>query len=116
LLCFVPGLSQGGWSWDRVTPLLRERGHTVVAITQTGLGECSPLLSKDIGVSTFVDDVVNTLIWRDLRDVVLVGHRFCGIAITGAADCVPERTGKLIYLDAAVVESSETGWIFCPTT
>jgi pimeloyl-ACP methyl ester carboxylesterase len=110
--CFVlvPGLSHGGWSWDRVAPLLRERGHTVVTITQTGLGERSHLLSKHIGIATFVDDVVNTLVWRDLRDVVLVGHSFGGIAITGAADCVPERIGELIYLDAAVVESGET-WL-----
>ncbi len=110
--CFVlvPGLWHGGWSWDRVAPLLRERGHTVIAITQTGVGERSHLLSKDIQVSTFVDDVVNTLFWRNLHDVVLVGHSFGGITVTGAADRVPERIGKLIYLDAAVVESGET-WL-----
>ena len=96
--CFVliAGLWHGGWSWDRVAPLLRARGHDVIAITQTGLGERSHLLSKDISVSTFVDDVVNTLLWRDLRDVVLVGHSFGGIAMTGAADVAPERIGKLI--------------------
>lgn len=110
----VPGLWQGGWVWDRVTPLLRARGHQVTAITQTGVGERSHLLSKDITLATFVDDVVNTLVWRDLSDVILVGHSFGGIAVTGAADRVPERIGRLIYLDGAIMENGETWFGLLP--
>lgn len=110
----VHGLWHGGWCWERVSPTLRDRGHQVTAITHTGLGERSHLLSADIIVDTFVADVVNTLIWRDLRDVVLVGHSFGGIPITGAADAVPERIAKLVYLDAAVVENGESWFGLLP--
>ncbi|MEM9683823.1 MAG: alpha/beta fold hydrolase, partial [Pseudomonadota bacterium] len=110
----VHGLWHGGWCWDRVAPILRARGHEVTAITHTGLGERSHLLSKDISVDTFVADVVNTLVWRDLSDVVLVGHSFGGIPITGAADAVPERIGKLVFLDAAVVEDGESWFGLLP--
>ena len=110
----VHGLWHGGWCWDRVSPILRARGHEVTAITHTGLGERCHLLSADITVDTFVADVVNTLVWRDLSDVVLVGHSFGGIPITGAADAVPERIGKLVYLDAAVVEDGESWFGLLP--
>lgn len=110
----VAGLWHGGWAWDRVTPLLRARGHDVTAITQTGLGERSHLLSEHITINTFVEDVVNTLVWRDLRDVILVGHSFGGISVTGAADRVPERIAKLIYLDGAIMEDGETWFGLLP--
>ena len=70
----------GGWCWSRVAALLRARGHTVHAPTQTGCGERSHLMSKSITLDTFVDDIANVLIWEDLNDVVLVGHSFGGIA------------------------------------
>ena len=72
--------------------------------------ERSHLLSESITLSVFVDDIVNHLKWEDLRDVVLVGHSFGGAAITGAADAVPERIARLIYLDGAIMEDGET-WL-----
>src|SRR5690606_29622328 len=39
---------------------------------------------------------------EDLRDVVLVGHSYGGMVITGVADRAPERLARLVYLDAAV--------------
>lgn len=88
--------------------LLRARGHTVCAPTQTGCGERSHLMSKSITLDTFVDDIANVFIWEDLHDVVLVGHSFGGIAVTGVADRMPERISRLIYLDAVILESGET--------
>ena len=37
----------------------------------------------------------------DLRDVILVGHSYGGMVITGVADRATDRVGKLVYLDAA---------------
>jgi pimeloyl-ACP methyl ester carboxylesterase len=37
----------------------------------------------------------------DLRDVILVGHSYGGMVITGVADRGIERIGKLVYLDVA---------------
>lgn len=101
----IHGAWHGGWCWSRVAQALREAGHTVYTPTLTGLGERSHLLSDSITLQTFVDDIVNVLIWEDLHDVVLVGHSFAGLVITGVADIVPERLARLIYLDAFILES-----------
>ncbi|EAV43381.1 hypothetical protein SIAM614_06343 [Stappia aggregata IAM 12614] len=72
------------------------RGHRVTTPTQTGLGERSHLLSPDITIQTFVEDIVRHLQFEDLTDVILVGHSFGGIPITGVADILPERIAKLV--------------------
>ena len=110
----VHGVWHGGWCWKRVAGILRQRGHVVTTPTQTGLGERSHLLSESITISVFVDDIVNHLKWEDLRGVVLVGHSFGGAAITGAADAVPDRIARLIYLDATIIEDGETWFSLLP--
>lgn len=110
----VHGVWHGGWCWSRVAEILRARGHRVTAPTQTGLGERAHLLSADITIQTFVDDIVGHLNYEDLGEVVLVGHSFGGIPVTGAADVVPERIRKLIYLDAIMLESGETWFDLLP--
>ncbi len=110
----VHGVWHGGWCWQRVADILRARGHRVLTPTQTGLGERSHLLSRDITMDVFVADIVNHLRWEDLNQVVLVGHSFGGAPITGAADAVPDRIASLIYLDGAVMENGETWFGLLP--
>ena len=76
------------------------------APTLTGLGERAHLLSADITADTHVADIVNTLQWRDLTDIVLVGHSYGGMIITGAADRCADRIRALVYFDAFVPEQS----------
>jgi pimeloyl-ACP methyl ester carboxylesterase len=108
------GAWHGGWCWNRVADPLRAAGHKVYTPTQTGLGERSHLLSKDISLDVFVNDLVNVLEWEDLRDVVLVGHSFGGIAITGAADRVPQRIRHLVYLDSLILENGQSPFSVIP--
>jgi pimeloyl-ACP methyl ester carboxylesterase len=109
-LVLIHGVWHGGWCWSRVADILRTRGHRVSAPTQTGLGERSHLLSRDITLNTFVEDVVNHLVYEDLSKVVLVGHSFGGAPMTGVADIVPQRIARLVYLDAIMLRSQET-WL-----
>ena len=99
------GAWHGGWCWERVAGPLRARGHRVTTPTQTGLGERSHLMTAEIDLAVFSDDVVNHVLWEDLTDVVLVGHSFAGNSISGAAERIPERIARLVYLDAMVPES-----------
>ena len=78
-------------------------GHCVTAPTQTGLGERSHLMSLAITLDTFVADLVNHITAEELDDIVLVGHSFGGIAISGAADRMPERIRHLVYLDSRIL-------------
>lgn len=108
------GAWHGAWCWKKVVPLLRAAGHDVYTPTQTGLGERSHLLTADVNLQTFAQDLINLLLWEDLKDVVLVGHSFGGNAITAAADRVPERIRHLVYLDAIVPESGKSVFSLLP--
>ncbi len=97
----VPGGGHGGWCYGPVARRLRAAGHEVYTLTLTGVGERSHLLSPDIDLNTHVQDVTAALHYEDLRDVILVGHSYGGMVITGVADRATERIGKVVYLDAA---------------
>jgi pimeloyl-ACP methyl ester carboxylesterase len=104
----VHGAWHGGWCWERVAGPLRARGHRVTTPTQTGLGERFHLMSPDIDLEIFTADIVNHILFEDLSGIVLVGHSFAGNSISGAAEQVPERIKRLVYLDALVPESGRS--------
>lgn len=98
----VQGAWVGGWYWKRVTPLLRAAGHDVFAPTLTGLGERAHLAGPDVGLETHIEDVLGVLTYEDLSNVVLVGHSYGGMVITGVAERAAERLAHLVYFDAFV--------------
>ena len=104
----VHGAWAGGWEHKKLGEALEADGHKVYRVTLTGQGERSHLARPDIGVSLHIQDVVNAIEWEDLRDVVLVGHSYGGMVITGVVDRIPQRFKHVIYLDAAVPENGET--------
>lgn len=95
----VHGMWMGGWIWRNVADRLRAAGHDVFAPTLTGLGERVHLARPDVDLDTHINDVVNLILYEDLRDVVLVGHSYAGIVVEGVADRLPERLARLVYLD-----------------
>ena len=110
----VPGAWLGGWCWQRVTPLLEAEEHRVVTPTLTGLGERSHLASDAVDLETHMQDVVNVIVWEDLRDVVLVGHSYAGFVVTGVADRVPDRIATLLYLDTSIPSDGEAFFDYWP--
>ena len=97
----VHGGAHGGWCYQRVARLLRSAGHEVYTPTMTGVGERAHLVSPDIDLDFHINDIIQVLEYEDLRDVILVGHSYGGMVITGVADRATERIGHLVYLDAA---------------
>jgi pimeloyl-ACP methyl ester carboxylesterase len=87
--------------------LLTADGHKVYRPTLTGQGERSHLASTNIDLDTHIQDIVNVILWENLHDVVLVGHSYGGMVITGVADRVPDRIKHVIYLDAFVPNNGE---------
>ena len=102
------GAWHGGWCWRAVAEGLRVQGHRVFTPTQTGLGERRHLLSRDLTLDVFVADLANVFESEDLADVILVGHSFGGLAISGVADRMPERILHLVYLDSLILEDGQT--------
>ncbi len=100
----VHGAWGGAWIWRRVLNPLREAGHEVHAVTLTGDGERAHLRHPGITLRTHIDDVVGLVDAEELRDIVLVGHSYAGLLITGAADALLARGAghlkQLVYVDA----------------
>jgi pimeloyl-ACP methyl ester carboxylesterase len=97
----IHGGIQGGWVWKRVVALLRAAGHEAYAPTLTGCGERAHLLTRDVGLETHVQDVVNVLEYEDLHEVVLVGHSYGGTVVTVVADRARDRVSHLVIVDGA---------------
>ena len=106
----VHGATAGGWEWKRTGKFLTDDGHTVYRATLTGLGERMHLNSPDIDLQTHINDVVNLILFEDLHDVVLTGHSYGGMVITGVMDRVPERIRHVVFLDAAVPDDGMSLW------
>jgi pimeloyl-ACP methyl ester carboxylesterase len=104
----VHGAWSGGWCYARVADLLRERGHKVFTPTLTGQGERSHLLTGAVNLSTHITDVLGVLRYERLSNVVLAGHSYGGMVITGVADRVPEPISSLVYLDAFIPEDGQS--------
>ncbi|HEU4342743.1 MAG TPA: alpha/beta hydrolase family protein [Candidatus Binatia bacterium] len=104
----VHGAWHGGWYWRRVSDLLGSAGHRVFAPSLTGLGDRRHLLSRDINLHTHIEDIIQLIEAEELHDVILVGHSYGGIVITGVAAKIPQGLKQLVYLDAVLVEDGES--------
>lgn len=118
----IHGTWHGGWCWWDVALRLMRKGHRVTTPTLTGCGERSHLIGPEVGLQTHIDDVLQTLRYdrkgRYDEDLILVGHSFSGITITGVADALRDRIKHLVFFDAliptaerraAVMRDPETG-------
>ncbi len=110
----VPGFWLGGWAWEDVTATLREHGHVVYPVTLTGLGERRHLGNAEVNLDTHIQDVGNLIYYEKLQNVILVGHSYAGIVITGVADRAPDRLAKLIYADTAPLPDGMSNADFYP--
>jgi pimeloyl-ACP methyl ester carboxylesterase len=104
----VHGAWHGGWCWRRVSDLLEKQGHKVFTPTLTGLGERSHLLRAGINVTTHVTDVINLLKWERLADVVLCGHSYGGLVVSGVVEQMADKIGSIVFLDAFVPENGDS--------
>jgi pimeloyl-ACP methyl ester carboxylesterase len=124
---FVHGAWHSAAHWNRVAEELSARGDRVHALDLPGsglnarypesylandaeslAGEPSPI--GDIHLSDYRDAIVAEV--RRLAEhgrVTLVGHSFGGLAITQAAEAVPELIERLVYLTAYVPAQQATG-------
>jgi len=106
----VHGAWSGGWGYKAIARALRAAGHDVYVPTLTGLGERDHLASPSIDLALHVRDVVNMIDYEDLSDIILCGHSYGGMVITGVAAAVGERIRTLFYLDAFLPKDGQALW------
>jgi pimeloyl-ACP methyl ester carboxylesterase len=103
----VHGAFHGGWCWRRVTDVLEAQGHKVFTPTLTGLGERAHLIGLNVNLTTHITDVVNVLKWEDLSEVVLCGHSYGGMVISGVAEQMRAAIASIVFLDAFIPENGD---------
>jgi len=104
----VHGAWVGGWCWRDNAQALRKAGHEVYTPTMTGLGERIHLMNPSINLDTHISDIANVIKHEELSDIVLVGHSYGGMVITGVADMLADKIASLVYLDAFVPENGQS--------
>lgn len=114
-LVIVHGSWGGGWEWAPIARGLRERGHEVFTPTLTGLGERAHLGGAEVGLGVHIEDVYALLAFEELSDVILCGHSYAGMVVTGVADRAPDRIRRLVYLDAFVPRHDQALHDLLPT-
>ena len=108
VLVSVHGAWAGGWQFKKTAVLLEAKGWKVYRPSLSGLGEHYNTASADIGLATHIADIVNFILFEDLHDVILLGHSYGGMVITGVVDRIPDRISRLIYLDAFLPADGES--------
>jgi pimeloyl-ACP methyl ester carboxylesterase len=103
----VHGTFQWGGQWNLLKSELVSKGYTVYNPTLTGLGEKNHLLSKETGISTHINDIVNFINWNNLDHIILVGHSYGGPVISGVVDKIGNRVKHQVYIDCAPADNGE---------
>lgn len=102
------GAWSAGWVWKKMHPLMSAAGIRLVTPTCTGLGERVHLATREVGLETHVQDLLNVVKFEDLNGFVLLGHSYGGMVATQLADRIPEKITRLVYLDAFVPQDGQS--------
>jgi pimeloyl-ACP methyl ester carboxylesterase len=107
-IVLIHGSWHGGWCWQKLVPLLRHHGHDVYTPTLTGMGERSHLLGEQADIERHIRDILQFLFYEGLRDVIMVGHSYGGVIISGVAEQAADRIARLVYLDAFIPRDGDS--------
>ncbi|MBB2993467.1 pimeloyl-ACP methyl ester carboxylesterase [Mycolicibacterium iranicum] len=108
----VPGMCHGAWCFDDLASSLRSAGHRALPVTLSGIAERSHVLPGGVNLDTHITDVLAAVdhMTGPEEKLVLVGHSYGGMVITGVADRIPGRVDSLVFLDAVVPRNGEACW------
>lgn len=109
-ILLVHGAWAGAWSWRDTARLLRKQGFDVYAPSMTGIAERSHVDPRQVTLSTHIADISGLMRYEELENVLVVGHSYGGMVITGAVDREPQRVAGMVYLDAFLPKSGQSLW------
>ena len=101
----IHGAWHGGWCWDKVAAILRERGHTVTSPDLPGHGD-DPAPPTEQSMDGYVACIREALAAQD-GPSILVGHSMGGMPVSAAAEAEADRVAKLVYLCAFLPRDGE---------
>jgi pimeloyl-ACP methyl ester carboxylesterase len=97
---YPEGTQIGAKYWDGTAAFLREHGHRVFA----------PALENEHtdNLTDHIGQIITLMETEVLRDVILVGHSYGGMVITGVASRMADRVRRLVYIDAALPDPGQS--------
>lgn len=98
-LIFLTGMGCSAHLYDHIAPRFTDLTR-VLALTRRGQGE-SDYPESGYDSDTLVDDILKFMDCLEVDKAILAGHSLAGVELTHFAVKYPDRTSKLIYLDAA---------------
>lgn len=102
----VHGAWQSNGTWDLLIPLLRKHGHEVTTPVLSGLGTDQGRLNSDITLRQHIEDV-SVHCSKAGEPVVLVGHSYAGMIISGVVEKFPAQVGRLVFMDAFIPDNGQ---------
>lgn len=102
----VHGAWHGAWCWERLIPLIDDKGHRVLAPDLPGMGNDHTPLDQ-VSIETWADFIAD-LVLAQPEPVILIGHSRAGIVISRAAEKAHSNLLGLVYLAAFMVRNGET--------
>jgi pimeloyl-ACP methyl ester carboxylesterase len=97
---YPAGQKLGGKAWDPIIAPLRAHRHRAWA----------PTLQDEhkTDLSGHISQICSLITDNNLKDVILVGHSYGGMVITGVASRLPKKIKRLVYVDAAWPEPGQS--------
>jgi pimeloyl-ACP methyl ester carboxylesterase len=97
---YVSGGKMGGKVWNSIIPALEAHNHRVFAPTLQD--------EHSSNLTGHIEQICTLITENDLKDVILVGHSYGGMVITGVAARMPDRISRLVYVDAALPDPGQS--------
>jgi pimeloyl-ACP methyl ester carboxylesterase len=105
-IVLVHGAAHGAWCWERLVPLLEARGMRTRTPDLPGLGaDTTP--PGDVTFADYVDTILGA-VCADPGPALLVAHSMGGWPCSAAAERLPERIGRLVYVASFMPNDGET--------
>ncbi len=101
----VHGAWHGAWCWEKIAPLLKAKGHSVVAPDLPGHGKDKTPF-KEITFKHYTDCIEAHL--KEAGEVILVGHSMAGMVISQVAERHPEKVKSLVYVAGYLPQNGES--------
>jgi len=96
----VHGGHNDGLVWEKVVPFLKKEGHAVFFPTLADPDKTT--------LDGHISEVCALIENNRLENVILAGHSYGAMVITGTADRIPERIERLVYIDSVVPGNGES--------
>lgn len=96
----IHGGSRDATIWEKVRPLLEAQDHNVY---------CPSLSNPEkSNLTDHIQEVCNIIDKYHLHQIILVGHSYGGMVITGVADKRTDKLKQLIYIDSVFPENEKS--------